>query len=337
MVPNLTLVLTFLLAAICVGGLLFAILQPYLASSDRIGRRSRMVLRDRATSGAAHGSAHGHAEGKPRRRSVEDTLRDIEDKQKAMARSRSRKSLQSRLREAGLAWSRHAFWGICAATGCLLFATLWLGGGLGAPYALALAVPGGLYLPRAYVRFRRNRRLRDFAALFPDAVDVIVRGVRSGMPLGDCLRVLAVEGQDPVRSEFRTVVADQTMGVPVHEAVQRLADRVALPETNFLAIVITIQSRAGGNLTEALSNLSTVLRERKKMRAKIRAMSAEAKASGGIIGALPPIVASVLFLTSPDYVSLLFSTLAGNIVLVASACWMLIGVLVMRKMINFDF
>jgi tight adherence protein B len=333
MVPNFTLLLTFLLAALCVGGLLFAILQPYLARSARIARRTQMVLRDRASSSAAP----GRGEGRQRRRSVEETLREIEEKQKAMARSRSRKSLQSRLREAGLGWSKQAFWTICAATGCLLLVALWLGARLGLPYAAILAVLGGAFLPKSYVRFRRNRRLRDFAMQFPDAVDVIVRGVRSGMPLGDCIRVLAIEGQEPVRSEFKTVVSDQTMGVPVQEAVQRLADRVSLPETNFLSIVVTIQSRSGGNLTEALGNLSTVLRERKKMRAKIRSMSAEAKASGGIIGALPPIVASVLFLTSPNYVGLLFSTLAGNVVLGASGCWMLIGVLVMRNMINFDF
>ncbi|MGV8986618.1 MAG: type II secretion system F family protein [Cypionkella sp.] len=292
-----------------------------------------MVLRNRTSSNAVQ----GRGDGRQRRRSVEDTLREIEEKQKALARSRSRKSLQSRLSEAGLGWSKQGFWAVCVATGCMLFLALWLGAGFGLPFSVASAGLGGALLPRTYVRFRRNRRLRDFAAQFPDAVDVVVRGVRSGMPLGDCIRVLAVEGQEPIRSEFKTVVADQTMGVPVQEAVQRLADRVALPETNFLAIVITIQSRSGGNLTEALSNLSTVLRERKKMRAKIRAMSAEAKASGGIIGSLPPIVASVLFLTSPKYVELLFTTLVGNVVLVASGCWMLIGVLVMRKMINFDF
>lgn len=333
MVPNLTLLLTFLLAALCVGGLLFAILQPHLARSARIARRTQMVLRDSGSSGVVQ----GRGEGRQRRRSVEDTLREIEEKQKAMARSRSRKSLQIQLREAGLGWSNQAFWGICAAMGCVVFVALWLGAGLGLPYALVFAVLGGALLPKAYVRFRRNRRLGAFAAQFPDAVDVIVRGVKSGMPLGDCIRVLAVEGQEPIRSEFKTVVSDQTMGVPVQEAVQRLADRVALPETNFLSIVITIQSRSGGNLTEALGNLSTVLRERKKMRSKIRAMSAEAKASGGIIGALPPIVASVLFLTSPKYVDLLFSTMIGNVVLVACGCWMLIGVLVMRNMINFDF
>lgn len=333
MASNFTLILTFLLAAICVGGLLFAVMQPQLARSARIARRTQMVLRDRVSPSGVQ----GRGEGRQRRRSVEDTLREIEEKQKSVARIRSHKSLQSRLREAGLGWSKYVFWGICIALGSLLFCGLWLGAGLDMIYAALLAAVGGAFLPNAFVNFRRNRRLREFAALFPDAVDVIVRGVRSGMPLGDCIRVLAVEGQEPIRSEFKTVVYDQTVGVPVQEAVQRLADRIALPETNFLAIVVTIQSRSGGNLTEALGNLSTVLRERKKMHGKIRAMSAEAKASGGIIGALPPIVASLLFLTSPDYIGLLFTTFAGNAVLVGSGLWMLIGVLVMRKMINFDF
>ena len=333
MVINFTLLLTFLLAAVCVGGVLFALLQPRLSRSARFARRTDMVLRDLAASTAVH----GRGEGRQRRRSVEDTLREIEEKQKALARSRARKSLQSRLGEAGLDWSNRRYWVVCTVTGGLLCVVLWLGAGIALPLALGICLPVGAALPHFYVNFRRNRRLRAFAAQFPDAVDVIVRGVRSGMPLGDCLRVLAIEGQEPIRSEFKTVVADQTMGVPVQEAVQRLADRVALPETNFLSIVITIQSRSGGNLTEALSNLSTVLRERKKMRGKIRAMSAEAKASGGIIGALPPIVASVLFLTSPDYVALLYTTTIGLVVLAASGFWMLMGVLVMRNMINFDF
>ena len=129
MVPNFALLLTFLLAALCVGGLLFAILQPYLARSARIARRTQMVLRDRAVPNAAP----GRGEGRQRKRSVEETLREIEEKQKAMARSRSQKSLQSRLRDAGLGWSKHAFWGICAATGCILFLTLWLGQGSACP------------------------------------------------------------------------------------------------------------------------------------------------------------------------------------------------------------
>jgi len=328
-----TMFLTFLLAALSVGGVLFAALQPQLARSARARQRLGLILGNRASPARVQDGD----DGKRRRRSVENTLREIEEKQKALSRSRAQMSLQSRLREAGLGWSKRAFWGVCAATGGALFLILWAGCGLALPTASVLALIGGPLLPRGYLRFRRTRRLAAFAVQFPDAVDVIVRGVRSGMPLGDCIRIVAVEGQEPVRSEFKAVVDDQTIGVPLQEAVARLASRVALPETNFLSIVITIQSRSGGNLTEALGNLSTVLRERKKMRGKIKAMSSEAKASGGIIGSLPPIVAFLLFLTSPDYISLLFTTTVGNVVLVISGVWMLIGVLIMRKMINFDF
>lgn len=328
-----TMFLTFLLAALSVGGVLFAALQPQLARSAREKRRLGLVLGDRASPVRVQDGD----DGRRRRRSVENTLREIEAQQKALSRSRARKSLQSRLRDAGLGWSVRVFWGVCVATGGALFLILWAGCGLALPTSGALALIGGPLLPRGYLRFRRTRRLAAFAEQFPDAVDVIVRGVKSGMPLGDCIRIVAVEGQEPVRSEFRGVVDDQTIGVPLQEAVARLAERVTLPETNFLSIVITIQSRSGGNLTEALGNLSTVLRERKKMRGKIKAMSAEAKASGGIIGSLPPVVAFLLFLTSPDYIALLFTTTVGNVVLAVCAVWMLIGVLIMRKMINFDF
>jgi tight adherence protein B len=152
----------------------------------------------------------------------------------------------------------------------------------------------------------------------------------------DCLKIVASEAQEPVRSEFKTLVQDQTLGMPLDEAVQRLPDRVPLTEATFFAIVIAIQSRTGGSLSEALGNLSKVLRERKKMQAKVKAMSSEAKASGGIIAALPVIVGVLVYFSSPQYISLLFTTAIGNVVLIGCAFWMLIGVLVMRKMINFD-
>lgn len=333
MLPTASFLITFLLGALSVGGLLFAAFQPQLASSAMARRRLRLVLGDRRS--AAAGPAGG--DDKRRKRSVDDTLREIKEKQKAQTRSRSRKTLLSRLRQGGLDWSRSTYWGVCAVSGAVTYLLVWVGTGLGPLATIACTALGALLLPHVYVGFRRKRRLKEFVAQFPNAVDVIVRGVRSGMPLGDCIRVVAAEGQEPVRSEFKVIVDDQTIGIPIHEAVQRLVDRVPLPETNFLSIVITIQSRAGGNLTEALGNLSTVLRERKKMGAKIKAMSAEAKASGGIIGSLPPIVAFLLYLTSPEYISLLFTTTTGNVVLVCSGIWMLIGILVMRKMINFDF
>jgi tight adherence protein B len=164
-----------------------------------------------------------------------------------------------------------------------------------------------------------------------------VRGLKAGLPLGDCMKIIAAEAQEPVTSEFRAVIEDQAMGMPVDEAVQRMPVRIPVAEASFFAIVITIQSRTGGSLAEALGNLSKVLRERKKMRAKIVAMSSEAKSSAGIIGALPVFVTGAIYFTTPDYIALLFTTSAGNIILAVSGFWMLMGILVMRKMINFDF
>jgi tight adherence protein B len=173
--------------------------------------------------------------------------------------------------------------------------------------------------------------------MFPDAVDVIVRGIKAGLPLLDSLKLISNDATEPVRSEFRAIVETQTIGMPIGEACLKLYESIPLPEANFFGIVVTIQQKAGGNLSEALGNLSRVLRDRKKMKAKIKAMSMEAKASASIIGALPIIVMALVYFTSPDYIELLFTDQFGKLMLGCCGVWMSIGVLVMRKMINFDF
>lgn len=332
MSPTSMLVLIFLLGGLSGGGALYALFQPRLAREVRVRKRLRMAA---GTPLGMQKQAGGAATS--RRRSIEETLKDIEEKQKEKARSRSSPSLAERLRQSGLGWSRTLYVVICMTVGLVVYAMAAFVIGLAPLMAVGLSVAMGMLLPRSYVGLVRNRRVAAFGDELPNAVDVIVRGVRSGLPLGDCLRVIAAESQEPVRSEFRIVVDDQTLGVPVQDAMLRLAERVPLAEANFLATVVAVQSRSGGNLTEALANLSTVLRERRKMRGKIKAMSAEAKASAGIIGSLPPVVAGVLYLTSPQYISLLFTTPLGQVVLGVCALWMAIGVLVMRAMINFDF
>jgi tight adherence protein B len=172
---------------------------------------------------------------------------------------------------------------------------------------------------------------------FPSAIDIIVRGVKSGLPLNDCLRIVSREIPDPLGSEFARMVEQQGHGLPIAEAVDRLADRVPLTEVNFFAIVIGLQTKTGGRLAESLDNLVSVLRARVQLRAKIRSMSSEAKASGAIIAALPVVVTILVYITSPAYISLLFTEAIGNVVLIGSAIWMLIGVFVMRKMIAFDY
>ena len=161
--------------------------------------------------------------------------------------------------------------------------------------------------------------------------------MKAGLPINDCLKIIAKESAEPVRTEFADLVDGQAVGVTVEQGLQRVYERMPLSEVNFFMIVLAIQQKSGGNLSEALGNLANVLRERKKMRAKIQAMSQEAKASAGIIGALPPGVMILIYLTSPDYMSLLFTTTAGNMVIVGGLMWMGIGILVMKKMINFNF
>jgi tight adherence protein B len=278
----------------------------------------------------------GATDDNRRKRAVEATLREAEEKAK-LRKNRSKPPLIVRMRQGNIGWSRNTFYLISAATGVAAFLFFFIITGLGALPAVGFGVAAGLLLPNWYVKFKRKRRFKKFTAEFPNAIDIIVRGIKAGLPLGDCLKVIATETQDPVNGEFKTLVEDQTLGLPIDEAVQRLPDRIPLVEASLFSIVIAIQSRTGGNLSEALGNLSRVLRERKKMEGKIKAMSGEAKASALIIAILPLAVVGVLYFTSPEYVALLFATQIGKVVLVACGLMMVTGTLTMRKMINFDF
>src|SRR5690606_4949699 len=235
------------------------------------------------------------------------------EKQKAKARSNAPPTLTLRIEQAGLGWSRRGFWIFSTVSGVVFFAVAWL---FGAPLyaAFGLFIAGLLGLPRWLINFLRRRRINHFVGEFANALDVIVRGVKAGLPLNDCIRIVANEAAEPVKGEFRKISETQSMGVPLGEAVAKLPERVPVPEANFFAIVIAIQQRSGGNLAEALGNRSRVLRERAKMKGKIKAMSMEAKASAAIIGALPPVVMVLVYLTSPDYISLLFTDPFGNLI-----------------------
>ncbi|MGH6677102.1 MAG: type II secretion system F family protein, partial [Xanthobacteraceae bacterium] len=134
-----------------------------------------------------------------------------------------------------------------------------------------------------------------------------------------------------------SIIETQTIGIPLGDACLKLYERIPVPEANFFGIVVAVQQRAGGNLSEALGNLSRVLRDRKKMKGKIKAMSQEAKASAAIIGSLPIVVLGLVYFTSPTYIELLWTAQLGRLMLAGSAFWMFTGIMVMRKMINFDF
>ena len=266
-----------------------------------------------------------------RRKQVSDSLKELDQKA-----SRKKVTLETKIQQAGLAISRQQFF--LGSGGAAIFVALMV---YLLTNSLAIAGPsaiiGGLGLPNYVLSFLRKRRIAKFVNEFPNAMDIVVRGVKAGLPLGDCLRIIANEAAEPVRTEFRIIVESQALGLSLSEAVDRIAQRVPVTEANFFAIVINIQAKAGGNLSEALGNLSRVLRERKKMKGKISAMSMEAKASAVIIGVIPFVVTGLLYFSSPGYISLLWITTHGKIIASCGLAWMAVGTMMMKKMIAFDF
>jgi tight adherence protein B len=204
-------------------------------------------------------------------------------------------------------------------------------------FAAVFGVAGGYLLPKMYLGRKRKKFQNNFLDELPNAVEAIVRGVKSGLPLNDSMRVVAKEAKEPVKSEFQRVLDQQAVGKSIGEAVLILFDRVPLPEINFFVVVITVQQQAGGNLSEALGNLARVLRNRKKMKQKIKAMSSEAKASAGIVGSLPFIVAILVSLTTPTYLLPLIQEPIGMIWLGIAVVLMGTGIFIMNRMVQFDF
>ncbi len=247
-----------------------------------------------------------------RKKSVADSLKELDEPN----RRSDRVSLQERIEQAGLTMPAKTFMMVSAGLGGFaLLATFLV---VGEPIAAVLvAAIVGLGLPNWVLSFLRNRRIKRFIDEFPNAIDIIVRGIKSGLPVGDCLRIIASEAREPLKSEFRAIIEAQSLGLSVTDAVGRLAKRMPIQEANFFVIVVQIQQKAGGNLSEALGNLSRVLRERKKMKAKVSAMSMEAKASAVIIGSLPFIVAFMVQIASPGFITPLFTTQSGHMMLLA--------------------
>ncbi len=317
----------FFVVAIAIGGVAWVFIYPFLSGERTRERRMANVARSEPMVARATRSAQ-----KPRREQIEGTLKEMEQR----LRQAKRAPLSVRLTQAGLNWSKRRFMISAGVLGVAVFAIPMLVRA-GLLVSLAFGFAAGAGLPFWILSFLKKRREARFLNNFPEAVDVIVRGIKAGLPLLDSLKLIATESEEPIRSEFRAIIETQTIGLPLGEACLKLYERMPLPEANFFGIVISIQQRAGGNLSEALGNLSRVLRDRKKMKAKIQAMSTEAKASATIIGALPIAVMCLVYVTSPTYIALLWTDPLGRIMIACSAIWMSLGIFVMRKMINFDF
>ena len=245
-------------------------------------------------------------------------------------------TIGARLQQAGLSIPPRTFWIVSGALGAAAAAAVGLF--LHNPLAAAgAAFVGGLGLPRWVLGVLCKGRLKKFTEEFPNSVDVIVRGIKSGLPVHDCLEVIARESPQPLAAEFRRLIEGVGVGQELTAALDKMHTRMPTPEVRFFSIVMAIQQKTGGNLAEALSNLSTVLRARKLMREKIKAMSGEAVASAAIIGSLPPLLLIAVTMLSPSYMMVMFTDPRGHIALMASASIMAVGVFIMRRMINFKF
>ncbi|MEN0087569.1 MAG: type II secretion system F family protein [Pseudomonadota bacterium] len=327
------------LAALAAGGLSYAFMFRRIESESRTSRRMGQVgdLGGGARVDRNKKSAKGRlADASQRRKSVETSLSELDEMNKKKASRSTKPTLRRQLRQAGLPLSVANFYVLSAGLAALL-GVIALLTGQQLPVVGAAVLIGGVGLPKLLVSRARKKRFKAFAEEFPNAVDVLVRGVKAGLPINDCFRIIANEAQEPVRGEFQKIIEGQQVGLTISQSVQRLHEAVPLNETNFFAIVITIQQQAGGNLSEALGNLSTVLRDRKKMKAKVKAMSSEAVSSGGIIACLPVAVTGMLYVFSPEYIGLMFTHPTGHFNLLIIAVWMSVGTFVMKQMINFDF
>ncbi len=321
--------MTFALAilfALALGGVGFA----FTGGDEKTQKRVAAVATKPA--GQLRGRGSQLQDPAQKRKNVAAVLKDVEKNRTA---KKERPTMRRRLEQAGFPKTDpKTFWMVCgiaaavAASVAILFHQKPL-------VVLLAAFVVGLGLPRWVLGFLTARRKKKFTEHFANAIDVIVRSVKSGLPANEALRIVAREAPDPVGSEFNSLVESMKVGVTMDQALKRMMESMPTPEVGFFAIVMTIQGKSGGNLSEALGNLAFVLRDRKRLQGKIKAMSSEAKASAMIIGALPPGVMALVYITTPGYIMKLFTERAGNVMLVVCVIWMSMGILVMRKMINF--
>lgn len=332
---TMTMLLLIVLVAISAGSLAYVFLFPQIETEKKTATRVNRVKAaetDRINMKAARDRLQ---ETTKRRKSTQDMLKELEKKQNEKAKKRNNASVKSLILQANLSISPSRLYLISA--GLSVFAALAaLLYNMPLLVALGIGFIGVLGAPRWVLRFLVKRRQTKFLEEFPNALDVMCRSIRSGLPLNEAVRLIASDGQEPVKTEFRRVVDSQQVGMSLPEAIERMTLTMPLPEVSFFGIVIAMQAQAGGNLSETLGNLSKVLRDRRKMKAKVSALSMEAKASAVIIGALPFIVAFLVYLTSPDYLMVLFTDQRGHLILGCSAVWMSIGIIIMRNMINFE-
>lgn len=200
----------------------------------------------------------------------------------------------------------------------------------------AVGVAAGLVLPHLWVNYTINKRLTSFTTQFPDAIDLIVRGLKAGLPVTESIQAVAQEMEDPIAVEFKTISDEIRFGKTMDEALWQASEKLDTAEFKFFVICISVQQETGGNLAETLANLSGILRGRAQLKLKIKAMSSEGKASAAIIGALPFIMLGVISALNFDYMNVMFTDPRGQLALLVGLIWMSVGMYIIKKLINFE-
>ncbi|MEE2850487.1 MAG: type II secretion system F family protein [Pseudomonadota bacterium] len=322
-------ILAAVLAFITIGGLGWVFVGGDDSSAQAVKRAQSLGEPKKSAAIARKAAAANTPEA--RRKQILVQLQDADRRER-----KARTTLASRLKQAGLSLSVTTFYiisavvGLVTGLGALIF-------GLPILVVLGIALIFGLGLPRWVVGFLGKSRMKKFSLEFPNAVDVIVRGIKSGLPVHECFKIIARESPAPLGPEFQTLVEGLGVGLTLEQALEKMYGRMPTSELRFFTIVIAIQQKTGGNLAEALGNLSAVLRARRMMGEKIKALSSEALASAGIIASLPPAVMTMVMFTTPSYMMPLFTDFRGNFMLLMAALLMATGIFVMKRMISFKF
>ena len=299
--------------------------------AQNTGPRARLKVRLAAIGGAAGDGPAVKKGANPLRRT-----RQIQTKlEEASGATGRRVELRLMIERAGMTTTARNFYITSVITGVVGTALYLL---MGYPWYWfwAVMIVSGIGLPRKYLKSKAAKRQKNFTKHFADALDVIVRGIRSGLPVGECLNIIAREAPEPVCTEFRLLIEGQKLGMTLKQALERSCRRMPTADMKFFSIVLNLQQQTGGNLAETLAGLSDVLRSRKKMADKVKAMSSEARMTATIIGSMPFLISGMIYLINPDYISLLWTDHTGKKIFYGGLGWMTTGVLIMRQMISFE-
>ena len=324
---NQQLIIAGVLGLVFVGALAFIAFAP----SEKDRAKKRLASLDTKKNARRAGAVAADAsQQKERRRRVNEALAKVDDQAKEN-KKKKKVSLEQRFEQAGLELTPQQFY-IGSLVSAVAMGVIGFVSGQ-EPYIIAaMFFVGGVGLPRWFISFAKKRRQKKFENEFSNAIDVIVRGVKSGLPVNECLKIIAAEAPKPVCEEFHQLTEGIRIGLSLEQALERMYERMPLQEVNFFGIVLMIQQKTGGNLAEALGNLANVLRGRKLMQGKIKALSSEAKASAMIIGSLPFLVGGAVSVASPGYLDPLWTTDQGKMLVIGAGFWMALGIFVMRGM-----